>query len=224
MSRQGAPSWLAAIPGEVYTLHFWPPFGDPEVQASGHYTGWTHEGRLGSRLVDHYLGRGARLTQLQRQAGGSWVVADVEPGTIDREHQLKYRSASRRCSICRACRDIEAGRITQEEALAKWADAGPAERSILREIFGMEPEAEKAPEPAEEFVPAPRPEPAAGYGPEVDAFLDALEKTWASPAAGPERVPGLSPARPLGVPAPRAPELETAPSSPEPEPEMEIEL
>ena len=41
-----APSWLATIPGEVYTLHFWPPYGNPEVQAAGHYTGWTQEGKL----------------------------------------------------------------------------------------------------------------------------------------------------------------------------------
>ena len=46
MARHSPPSWLAAIPGEVYTLHFWPPYGNPEVQASGHYTGWTQEGKL----------------------------------------------------------------------------------------------------------------------------------------------------------------------------------
>jgi hypothetical protein len=37
MSRR-APSWLALTPGEVYTLHFWPPYGDPEVQLAKHYT------------------------------------------------------------------------------------------------------------------------------------------------------------------------------------------
>jgi hypothetical protein len=36
MSRR-APNWLAATPGEVYTLHFWPPYGDPEVQEAKHY-------------------------------------------------------------------------------------------------------------------------------------------------------------------------------------------
>ena len=46
MARHSPPSWLATIPGEVYTLHFWPPYGNPEVQASGHYTGWTQEGKL----------------------------------------------------------------------------------------------------------------------------------------------------------------------------------
>ena len=99
MSRS-APSWLATQLGDVYTLHFWPPYGDPEGQRAGHYTGWAREGGLGSRLVDHVLGRGARLTQVQLGAGGSWVLADVESGvTRDRETQLKERSASRRCSV-----------------------------------------------------------------------------------------------------------------------------
>ena len=124
MSRS-TPSWLSTVPGEVYTLHFWPPYGDPEVQVAGHYTGWAQEGKLPYRLTDHALGRGARLTQVQREAGGTWVVADVEPGTRDRETQLKERGASRRCSVCKTVRDIEAGEITKEEALAKWETATP---------------------------------------------------------------------------------------------------
>ena len=43
MSRS-APSWLATQLGDVYTLHFWPPYGDPEGQQAGHYTGWAREG------------------------------------------------------------------------------------------------------------------------------------------------------------------------------------
>ena len=67
MSR-GAPSWLSTTPGAVYTLHFWPPYGDPDVQQAKHYTGWAEEGRLARRLIDHALGRGARLTQVQRRS------------------------------------------------------------------------------------------------------------------------------------------------------------
>ena len=173
------PSWLATIPGEVYTLHFWPPYGDPEIQAAGHYTGWAKEGKLAYRLTDHALGRGARLTQVQREAGGTWVVADVEPGTRDRETQLKERSATRRCSVCKAVRDIEAGRITQEEALAKWETARPADRAILREIFGMEPEPEAPdPVPVREMTPAPAPELEPGITPEMDALVDSLCEGW----------------------------------------------
>src|SRR5260370_26368658 len=116
MSRR-APSWLATQPGDVYTLHFWPPYGDPAGQHAGHYTGWAREGRLGSRLVDHALGRGARLTQVQLRAGGSWVLADVEPGgTRDRQTQLKERSAAPRCRNCPAPRAAAKGRVPKEQA------------------------------------------------------------------------------------------------------------
>jgi hypothetical protein len=184
---RSAPSWLATVLGDAYTLHFWPPYGDPEVQQAGHYTGWAEAGRLNRRLVDHALGRGARLTQVQREAGGTWVVADVERGvTRDRETQLKERGASRRCSVCKTSRDIEAGRITKEQALAKWPAARPADRSVLREIFGMDPEPEKAPDPVREFIPAPRPEPVSESPPDIDALIDALVAGWKAEAASPK--------------------------------------
>ena len=184
MSRR-APSWLSTTPGEVYTLHFWPPYGDPDVQLAKHYTGWAEEGRLARRLTDHTLGRGARLTQVQLHAGGTWVVADVEPGTRDREQQLKERGAARRCSVCKAARDIEAGRLTGEQALARWENATEYECSLLREIFGMEPEAPKpAPVPVRDMIPAPSPEPV-NYGPEIDALVDALIESWTSPKPEP---------------------------------------
>ena len=166
MSRRGAPSGLAWQVGDVYTLHLWPPFGTPGVQQSGHYTGWALEGRLPYRLTDHALGRGARLTQLQREAGGSWVLANVEHGvTKDREHQLKYRGASRRCEVCRAERDVEPGRISNEQALerAGWDRATDYQRGLLLEIFELEAAppnlAVRAPAPPEHkpFAPAPLP-------------------------------------------------------------------
>jgi hypothetical protein len=184
MSRR-APSWLATTPGEVYTLHFWPPYGDPEVQLAKHYTGWAEEGRLARRLIDHALGRGATLTRVQRQAGGAWVVADVQPGTRDREQQLKERGAARRCSVCKASRDIESGTLTREEALARWANATAYERSLLGEIFGTAPEAAKpASVPLREMIPSPEPEPLK-ITPEVAALVDALIESWTSPKAEP---------------------------------------
>jgi hypothetical protein len=176
---RSAPSWLSTTPGEVYTLHFWPPYGDPEVQAAGHYTGWAQEGNLQYRLTDHALGRGARLTQVQREAGGTWVVADVEPGTRDRETQLKERGASRRCSVCKTARAIEAGEITKEEALAQWETARPADRAVLREIFGMEPEPSAPdPVPVREITPAPAPELDPEITSEMDALVDSLCEGW----------------------------------------------
>jgi hypothetical protein len=151
----------------------------PQVQQ------WAEEGRLARRLTDHTLGRGARLTQVQRLAGGTWVVADVQAGTRDREQQLKERGAARRCSVCKAARDIEAGRLTREQALARWENATDYERCLLREIFGMEPEAPKpAPVPVRDMIPAPSPEPV-NYGPEIDALVDALIESWTSPKPEP---------------------------------------
>jgi hypothetical protein len=194
MSRHGAPSGLARQVGDVYTLHLWPPFGTPGVQQSRHYTGWALEGRLPYRLTDHALGRGARLTQLQREAGGSWVLADVERGvTRDREHQLKYRGASRRCGVCRAERDVQVGEITREQALerAGWDRATDYERGLLLEIFGLDAPpanlAVRAPQPEPKpFVPAPRPEPVTEITPEMEAVVDALVAGWKAEAASPK--------------------------------------
>ena len=81
--------------------------------------------------------------------------------------------------------DIEAGRLTREQALAQWENATDYEHSLLREIFGMEPEAPKpAPVPVREIAPAPSPEPV-NYGPEIDALVDALIESWTTPKAEP---------------------------------------
>jgi hypothetical protein len=195
MSRHGAPSGLAWQVGDVYTLHLWPPFGIPGVQQSGHYTGWALEGRLPYRLTDHAMGRGARLTQLQREAGGSWVLANVERSvTKDREHQLKYRGASRRCDVCRAERAVAKGQITREQALerAGWDRATDYERGLLLEIFGLEAAPldlairEPAPE-LEPFIPGPAPgEVSPERLAEMDALVDGLVAGWKAEAASPK--------------------------------------
>ena len=95
----------ATAAGTVYTLHFDPPLGHAR-----HYTGWTTD--LDTRLAQHEAGQAARITQVQRERGGSWRVARTEPGTRDRENQLKERGASRDCPICmaeRAEQEKEAG-------------------------------------------------------------------------------------------------------------------
>ena len=77
MSRKAPREFLATVLGEVYTLHFVPSF-----KHAKHYTGWAAEGRVPRRVVSHALGRGANLTKQQIEAGGTWVVADVEPGPM----------------------------------------------------------------------------------------------------------------------------------------------
>jgi predicted GIY-YIG superfamily endonuclease len=243
MSRR-APSGRAWQVGEVYTLHFWPPYGDPEVQQAKHYTGWTEKGQLARRLTEHALGRGARLTQVQREAGGTWVVADVQPGTRDREQQLKERGAARRCEVCRAIADYEAGQLTQPEALARarWASATPPERRVLLDIFGIEQAPEHIPEPLPEvrpFSPVPDPQ-VIEATPELEALVAELEKGWhkearAEPEPEIEQLPAIPAPRP--APEPQA-QVETAPEAdallqgppreveaePEPEPELELEI
>jgi predicted GIY-YIG superfamily endonuclease len=70
---------------------------------------------LDARLAEHEHGQGARLTQVQRERGGTWRLAAAEPGTRDREAQLKERGASRRCQICRA--EAQAGEPVPEREL-----------------------------------------------------------------------------------------------------------
>jgi hypothetical protein len=87
--------------------------------------------------------------------------------------------------VCKASRDIESGKLTNEQALAQWENVTEYERSLLREIFGMEPEAAKpAPVPVREMTPAPQPEPLT-ITPEMEALVDALIESWTSPKAEP---------------------------------------
>jgi hypothetical protein len=97
----------AARQGAVYTLHFDPPYRPapdaPRYKWAGHYTGWAKDkdAHLDARLAKHEAGQGARITQVQREAGGTWRLASVEPGDRGRERQLKAHGAARRCPICK---------------------------------------------------------------------------------------------------------------------------
>ena len=102
MSRRAPSGPRATEQGVCYTLHFDPPYppdAPKGAQVARHYTGFATD--LDARLAEHAAGRGATLTQVQLAAGGSWRLASVEPGTRDREAQLKERGATRRCQICK---------------------------------------------------------------------------------------------------------------------------
>jgi hypothetical protein len=178
----------------VYTLHLWPPLGH-----AGHYTGSTIERRLAQRLTDHALGRGARLTQVQVERGGSWVLAQTQPGGRTTERRLKQHSATRRCEVCKAVDGYRARELTAEAALARagWDRSNEAQRSILLEIFGlpMPPEATSTqprdaapaqPPDASRQEPQLTPKP----DPELDAVVDALIKSWRSPKPEAQPQPG----------------------------------
>ena len=165
------PSWLAVprpeeiyrepecppscrCDGVVYTLHFDQPVGPadapPRFRAQ-HYTG--HAKNLEARLAEHERGQGARLTQVVVERGGSWRVADVEPGTRARERQLKQHGAARRCPICKAEAEAQA---SPQAALAAVPQPRPA----------AEPRA------SPQAAPAAAPEPELQAEPELQVELE----------------------------------------------------
>ena len=194
--------------GLVYTLHLWPPLAHAK-----HYTGTAKsEKRLPGRLADHALGRGARLTQVQVERGGSWVLAQAQPGGYAEERRLKQHGAARRCQVCKAVDGYQAGELSQEQALSRagWDRASQHERGLLLDMFGISPEQAPQPAPAEPAgPPAAEPEPPgpvpfhgvpAQVTPEIVALVDRLQAGWDREAAS----------RP-GAPAPEAaaePEME----------------
>ena len=159
------------------------------------------ERQLARRLTDHALGRGARLTQVQVERGGSWVLAQTEPGGRAEERRLKQHGAARRCGVCKAADGYQAGQLTAAEALTRagWDRASQHERGLLLDMFGLSqaPEnlpAQSGPRPE---MPAPRPGPASGevrvipaprpapdvhhqITPEVVALVGQLEAAWAA--------------------------------------------
>jgi hypothetical protein len=171
--------------GRVYLMHLFPPLGEPGGQQARHYTGSAKESRLKARFVDHALGRGANMLRVQLERGGKWVVAKTEPGSTTREYQLKAQGgATRRCPVCIAERDLAAGKLTKEEALAKagWETATGYDRSVLLEIFGMDAEPETVPhyEPPVQVKAAAA---EADITPEINALVDDLIAGWSPEAA-----------------------------------------
>ena len=178
----------------VYTLHLW-----PSLRHAGHYTGSAIERRLPQRLTDHALGRGARLTQVQVERGGTWVLAQTQPGDRTTERRLKQHGATRRCEVCKAVDGYRAGELTGKAALARagWDRSNEAQRSILLEIFDLPKPPEATATQPRDTAPAqppdaPRQEPqlAPEPDPEIDAVVDALIKSWRSPRAEVRPQPG----------------------------------
>ena len=159
----------------VYKLHFWPPY-----KHAAHYSG--RSDKVPERLMDHHLCRGARLTQVQVRAGGSWVIGLLEPGGAKRERQIKGHDASRYCDVCHALEGYRAGELSQPEALARagWARATPHERGLLLDMFGIEQTPEPIPEQTPEIRPIRRaPEPqVVEVTPKLEEVVAALEEGW----------------------------------------------
>jgi hypothetical protein len=165
--------------GLVYKLHFWPPY-----KHAAHYSGKTDR-PLPERLTDHALGRGARLTQVQVKAGGSWVLGLAEPGSTRRERQIKGHDAARYCDVCQALKGYQAGDLGRDEALGRagWGRASEHERGLLLDIFGIDrteiSAVQAPPVRPQPVIPQPRPEPVMP-SPEIDALVDELVAGWVS--------------------------------------------
>ena len=132
------------------------------------------------------------------ERGGSWVVAQTEPGWGDRERQLKQHGAARRCEVCKAVEGYQAGELEPGTG-ASPRRMGPCQRARTRaparhvrplpasgEHVGTAGlaagHADTAAGPADgevRAVPAPRPAPAAQYiTPEIVALVDQLQQSW----------------------------------------------
>jgi predicted GIY-YIG superfamily endonuclease len=88
--------------GTVYLLHFDRPLGPPGASAKNtarHYVGWAQN--VKRRLAEHEAGRGARLLEVAREAGITWQLARMWPGSRARERQIKQQGGHRRqCPLC----------------------------------------------------------------------------------------------------------------------------
>lgn len=87
--------------GTCYLLHFETPIA-PGRHTCQHYIGWSNR-RLRERIADHRKGYGARLTQVAKERGISFIVVRTWPNTTRRdERRLKNRKdvPKRLCPIC----------------------------------------------------------------------------------------------------------------------------
>jgi predicted GIY-YIG superfamily endonuclease len=112
MTDDGKP---ADDPGTVYLLHL-----DPPLKHARHYTGWTSD--LDQRLEAHRAGRGARLLEVVKEAGGTFRLARTWAGTRNLERAIKDRKeAPKLCPECSPqprplARGRSAGASPQREA------------------------------------------------------------------------------------------------------------
>lgn len=84
----------AGVPGTIYLLHFARPY-----RHARHYTGWAED--LQERLRQHACGHGARLTAVVLQAGITFSLARIAPGTRHTERAIKNQGgAVRYCPLC----------------------------------------------------------------------------------------------------------------------------
>ena len=100
----------------VYLLHFSQPIA-PGRHTARHYIGFTND--LEQRIAQHRAGTGARLCEVAKERGISFVVAQLWEGDRALERKLKRRHAGPRlCPICNRVHDA-----AQLDLLLSWTMA-----------------------------------------------------------------------------------------------------
>jgi len=128
--------------GTVYLLHL-----DPPLKHTRHYTGWTSN--LDERLEAHRTGRGARLMEVVKEAGGTFRLVRTWPGSRALERAIKDRKAAPK--LCPECSpnplQFGKGRAAaligqpETEPMAEVAAVGPR-REAAADVFVSEPDPE----------------------------------------------------------------------------------
>ena len=89
----------------VYLLHFNQPIA-PGRHTAQHYIGYADD--LDRRIAQHRAGTGARLCEVAKERGISFVVARTWDGDRKLERQLKnQKQGPRLCPICNRVHDAQ---------------------------------------------------------------------------------------------------------------------
>jgi predicted GIY-YIG superfamily endonuclease len=80
----------------IYLIHF-----DPAYKHAKHYMGWSPD--IEPRIHAHHQGRGARLTQVARDAGITLILVRIWEGA-DRTMERKFKNRSHVPLLCPICR------------------------------------------------------------------------------------------------------------------------
>ena len=138
--------------GTVYLLHL-----DPPLKHARHYTGWTSD--LDARLEAHRSGRGARLMEVVKEAGGTFRLVRTWAGSRSLERAIKDRhEAPKLCPECSPQpKPLAAGRSA---AVSPRPEAAPAvEADVVSEVETVEDHLRRlrpqpiAPEAYDELMP-----------------------------------------------------------------------
>jgi hypothetical protein len=135
-------------PGIVYILHL-----DPPYRHARHYTGHADPGHLAERLAEHGTARGARLLQVQREAGGSWHLARTLPGGRDLERAIKDAQAvPRYCPDCTPVPRQSPPDVTPRRQRLAARTAAPADAAVPLPRLPAPPPAEQGRRAGERFL------------------------------------------------------------------------